>query len=75
MAPTTLRARNAEAALQGGLPTDARLAAAAAAAAAEARPISDVRASAAYRRSLVRVLALRTLLDAVAVARQGAPRE
>jgi len=74
VAPTTLRARDAEAVLQGGHPTDARLADAAAAAAAEARPISDVRASAAYRRSLVRVLALRTLLDAVAVAHQGAPR-
>ena len=45
-----------------------------AAAATEARPISDIRASATYRRSLVRVLALRTLLDAVAIARQGAPR-
>lgn len=74
VAPTTMRARGAEAVLQGGHPTHERLAAAAAAAAAEARPISDIRADATYRRSLVRVLALRTLLDAVAIARQGAPR-
>ena len=73
VAPTTLRARDAEHALRGAVPTDERLAAAAAAAAADSRPISDIRASAAYRRSLVRVLALRTLLDAVAVARHGAP--
>jgi carbon-monoxide dehydrogenase medium subunit len=74
VAPTTLRVRDAESALRGAVPTDERLAAAAAAAAAEARPISDIRATATYRRSLVRVLALRTLLDAVALARQGAPR-
>lgn len=71
VAPTTLRARGAEAALLGGPPTEARLADAAAAAAADARPISDIRAGAAYRRSLVRVLALRSLLDAVDRARQG----
>lgn len=74
VAPTTLRARDAESALLGAIPTEERLAAAATAAAAEARPISDIRASATYRRSLVRVLALRTLTDAVALARQGAPR-
>jgi carbon-monoxide dehydrogenase medium subunit len=73
VAPTTLRARDAEAALRGAVPTEEHLAAAADAAAAEARPISDLRASAAYRRSLVRVLALRTLLDAVAGARQAEP--
>jgi carbon-monoxide dehydrogenase medium subunit len=73
VAPTTLRAHDAEAALRGGEPTEERLAAAAAAAAAESRPISDLRASAAYRRSLVRVLALRTMVDAVAAARAGGP--
>lgn len=74
VAPTTLRTRDAEAVLRGAVPTEELIAHAAAAAAAEARPISDIRASAAYRRSLVRVLARRTLLDAVALARQGAPR-
>ncbi len=73
VAPTTLRARGAEAVLRGAAPTAERVAAAAAEAAAEARPISDVRADAAYRRSLVRVLAARTLLDAVELARRGAP--
>ncbi len=72
VAPTPLRVREAEAALRGRPPSEENLAEAARIAAAEARPISDVRASAAYRRSLTRVLVMRTLLNAVAVARQGA---
>lgn len=68
VAPTTLRARAAEAVLIGSAPSEERLAQAAAAAAEEARPISDVRATAAYRRSLVRVMALRALRDALALA-------
>ena len=72
VAPTTLRARAAEASLRGHPPSEECLAEAARAAADEARPITDVRASATYRRSLTRVLALRTLRDAVSLAQQGA---
>ena len=71
VAPTPLRARAAEAWLRGRPASEDSLAEAARLAAEETRPISDVRASAAYRRSLARVLALRTLREAVALARQG----
>jgi len=61
--PTPLRARRAEALLEGRV-VDAALAdAAAEAAAAEATPIDDVRASAWYRRELVRNLTRRMLTD------------
>ena len=59
--PTVLRGRGAEGCLQGRVPDEAALEAAAEAAAAEARPISDVRATGDYRRELTRVLALRAL--------------
>ena len=71
VAPTPLRARAAEARLVGGVPAEALLAEAAATAAGETRPISDVRASAAYRRTLARVLVLRTLREAVTLAGRG----
>lgn len=71
VAPTPLRARAAEAWLRGRPPSEESLAEAARLAAEETRPISDVRASASYRRSLARVLALRTLREAVSLARQG----
>jgi carbon-monoxide dehydrogenase medium subunit len=66
--PTVLRARHAEERLCGLKADEAGLEAAAEAAAAEARPISDVRATADYRRRLTRVLALRALLEARAEA-------
>ncbi len=59
--PTTLRARRAEAALEGERPTPAALRHAGAVAAEECAPISDVRASAAYRRLLVGTLVPRAL--------------
>lgn len=73
VAPTPLRARAAEAWLRGRPPSEENLAEAAQLAAEETRPVTDVRASASYRRSLARVLALRTLRDAVSLAQQGSP--
>jgi CO/xanthine dehydrogenase FAD-binding subunit len=73
VAPTPLRAREAEAWLRGRPPSEENLAEAAHLAAEETRPITDVRASASYRRTLARVLTLRTLRDAVSLAQQGSP--
>ena len=71
--PTVLRCEEAEACLVGRAPDDDGLAQAAAAAAAAARPVDDIRASAAYRRVLTRVLTFRVLEVARERAR-GAPR-
>jgi CO/xanthine dehydrogenase FAD-binding subunit len=61
--PTPLRARRAEALLEGKA-LDAALAEAAARAAAdEARPIDDVRASAWYRKELLHNMTRRMLTD------------
>lgn len=65
VAPTPLRAVQAEAVLRGQRPTAARLAEAAQAASDEARPIGDVRGSADYRREMVRVLTRRALEQAL----------
>ncbi len=65
VAPTPLRAAQAEAVLRGRQPTPERLAAAAQAASDEARPIGDVRGSADYRRDMVRVLTRRALEQAI----------
>lgn len=61
VAPTPIRAPEAEALLQGKELTPDVLVQAAEAAARAARPISDVRGSAAYRIELVKVLTRRTL--------------
>jgi CO/xanthine dehydrogenase FAD-binding subunit len=55
VAPTPLRARNVEAALEGKPLDAASIRAAVAATGADARPIDDVRASAWYREHLVKV--------------------
>ncbi len=68
VAPTPIRAPQAEAILQGESPTSEAIEAAARQAAREARPISDVRGSADYRRHLVYVLTRRTLHMALARA-------
>lgn len=68
VAPTPLRAKAAEAVLRGREVTPDRIAEAARAAAAEARPIDDVRATAAYRRNIVEVLTRRALANALARA-------
>ena len=63
VAPTPLRARHVEAALEGKLLDAASIAAAVAGTAADAKPIDDVRASAWYRSHLVRVFLEEVLND------------
>ncbi len=63
VAPTPLRARHVEAALEGQPLNAATLAAAVEAAAEDAKPIDDVRASAWYRGHLVRVFVEEVLND------------
>lgn len=72
VAPTPLRAREAEAALEGKEITPALIEQAAELAVQAARPISDQRGSAEFRRHLVRVLTRRTLTTAFERARNGA---
>lgn len=66
VAPTPLRATAAEALLVGEMPSDALFVAAGAEARNEARPISDTRGSADYRRDLVAVLTRRALAHCAA---------
>lgn len=61
VAPTPIRARAAEALLHGSAIDEAVIQAAAQAAMEAARPISDVRSSAGYRREMVRALTARAL--------------
>lgn len=63
VAPTPLRAPTAERKLVGERPTPALLEDVGRSAASDARPISDTRGSADYRRSLVAVLTARALGD------------
>ncbi len=72
VAPTTIRARAAERALEGQAPGAASFERAGAAAASECAPISDVRASAAFRRRLVATLVARALQRATDRAREAA---
>jgi carbon-monoxide dehydrogenase medium subunit len=65
--PTPLRARQAEASLQGQHASPECLATAARAAADESRPISDVRCSAAYRKDMVEVLTRRCMESALSM--------
>ena len=64
VAPTPLRAMSAEAALQGQAANDETFAKAAEAAAQDSTPITDIRASADYRRHLVKVMTARLLAEA-----------
>jgi CO/xanthine dehydrogenase FAD-binding subunit len=68
VAPTPLRATAAEAALEGRPVTPEQIERAAALAVEAARPISDQRGSADFRRHLVQVLTRRTLTTALARA-------
>jgi len=61
VASTPMRARKAEALLEGGLLSDENLKAAAAAAAEECNPLSDLRGSERYKREMVRALVKRTV--------------
>jgi CO/xanthine dehydrogenase FAD-binding subunit len=72
VAPTIMRAPQAEAWLEGRAVTPEAMVEAGRLAAGEAKPISDFRASAAYRRDLVAVLTRRALENACARAgREG----
>jgi carbon-monoxide dehydrogenase medium subunit len=71
VAPNPFRAKRAEAALAGARLDDESLRQAAELARSEARPITDVRASAEYRSRLVAVLVERTLRLAADRARKG----
>ena len=64
VAPTPLRAKRAEAALEGQVLTDALAEKVGRIAAEEAKPISDVRSSADYRRAMVCAMTRRALLNA-----------
>jgi carbon-monoxide dehydrogenase medium subunit len=71
VAPVPLRAKKAEEVLLAGPLTEERLREAAKAAADGSLPISDMRASASYRREMVRVLTLRALRLALRRAQEG----
>ena len=64
VAPVVLRAKGAEALLEGAAPTPALIDEAAEAAAGTCAPIDDIRASADYRRHTVRALTRRLLTQA-----------
>src|SRR5919109_1057693 len=70
VSPTPMRARKAEAVLEGQVLSQELAARAGEEAAKEAKPISDVRSSADYRRAMVGVMTKRALLNA-AVSRNG----
>lgn len=71
VAPTPIRIAEAETLLEGQTVNQSRIAAAAEAAMAAARPISDVRSSAEYRREMVGVLTERAVEAAWAQANDG----
>lgn len=71
VAPTPIRAREAERMLTGHTLDEEVIAQASRKAAEEARPITDVRASAEYRTTLVEVLSRRALLAAYSWAGKG----
>jgi CO/xanthine dehydrogenase FAD-binding subunit len=64
VAPTPIRARRAEAILEGQILTEELAAKAGEEAAKEAKPISDVRSSADYRRAMVAAMTKRAILNA-----------
>jgi CO/xanthine dehydrogenase FAD-binding subunit len=72
VAPTPMRARGAEALVEGQTLTEELADKAGAEAARESKPISDVRSSADYRRAMVQTMTKRALLNA-AVPRTSAP--
>lgn len=64
VAPTPIRARHAEALLEGRLLTEELAVKVGAEAAQESQPISDVRSSADYRRAMVEAMTKRAILNA-----------
>lgn len=73
MAAIPARARQTEAVLDASAPSDAVSEAAVASLAAEFSPLTDMRASADYRRQVLGHLMLRALLEARALATGGSP--
>lgn len=71
VAPTNLKATQAEAALAGQEPTDAVIAEAARLAAAACEPRDDVRGSAEYKRDVVRIFVQRGLKTAISRAKEA----
>jgi aerobic carbon-monoxide dehydrogenase medium subunit len=69
--PTNIRATAAEEALRGAEPTDAAIEETARLAAEAAQPQSDIRGTADYKRSVVRVYTERGLRTALAAAKAG----
>jgi CO/xanthine dehydrogenase FAD-binding subunit len=69
VAPTPIRAHQAEALVEGHILTEELAAKAGEESAKEAKPISDVRSSADYRRAMVAVMTKRALLNAAAPRR------
>lgn len=65
VAPTPIRARLAEAFLEGKQASDDIIAEAGVIASGEARPIDDIRASAQYRRELIKVITRRVLRESL----------
>ena len=74
VAPIPMRARKAEAVLEGKALANDLIDEAAAAAAAESRPITDLRASKEYRREMTEVLVRRVLREALRRARKEQSR-
>ena len=66
VAPTPIRAKRAEAVVEGQVLTEALAETAGQIAAEESKPISDVRSSADYRRAMVGAMTKRALLNAAA---------
>jgi CO/xanthine dehydrogenase FAD-binding subunit len=64
VAPTPMRAKRAEALLEGQILSEELAEKVGAIAAEEAKPISDVRSSADYRRAMVGAMTKRALLNA-----------
>ncbi len=71
VAPTPVRCLEAEAMLDGQKPDPQLLMRAAAACVRASRPIDDVRATAAYRRKMVQVLAQRVIMECYQTAKGG----
>lgn len=71
VAPTPMRAKKAEEMLKGQHPTSERVEQAARQASKESRPISDVRAGAQYRKSMVLVLTRRAVSEALSRVRKA----
>ncbi len=70
VAPTPIRARQAERILEGHSVTEAMLEDIGRAAAAECSPISDIRGSREYRRDMVRIFTKRALREALNVIKE-----